>query len=276
MFDKVVIIGVGQIGASVGMNLVAKKLAKEVVGVGRSSGNLREATRRRAIQRAGDIRELSLLQSNDLIVLAAPVRAIRELLKKMPKGPLIVDVGSTKAAIVAEASRRRLRFVGCHPIAGTEIPGARGADKNLFRGKVCLITPSRGVASGDVAVVRRLWTRLGAKVIAMPAPQHDRLLAVFSHLPHVLAYSLMAFADSASVPRSLFAGLGSFRSATRVAASSAEMWRDILLENQAAVLSAIDGWSKSLAVLKRLISEGDAAGLLRFLSKARKKRLELE
>lgn len=286
MFRKAIIIGVGQIGASMGMNLVARKLAGEVIGAGRDSRNLTEAVERRAIHRfvrvgapghsaAVPKRDVPLLRdlgSKDLVLLAAPVRTIRELLKQMPNGPLIIDVGSTKAAIVDEASRRGLRFVGCHPIAGNEIPGARGADKDLFRGKVCVVTPSRGMSSNDLQQVKRLWSRMGAKVVMMPAPQHDRLLAVFSHLPHVLAYTLMGFADITSVPRALFEGLGSFRSATRVAASSPEMWRDIFLENRDAVLASLDDWLESIRKVRRLIARRDATGLFNFLSAAQKKR----
>ncbi|HSA60593.1 MAG TPA: prephenate dehydrogenase [bacterium] len=280
MFRKAVIIGVGQMGASLGMNLVAKKLAKEVVGVGRNPRNLREAVRRHAIHRGVLVRAWRAmpLQRDDLIVLATPVRTIRDLLKRMPKGPLIVDVGSTKAAIVAEASKRRLRFVGCHPIAGTEIPGAKGAEKDLFRGKVCLMTP-RGLSSKkDVALVRRLWTRLGASVEIMTPAAHDRLLASVSHLPHVLAYTLVNFvagAPLAGLSKDLFAGLGSFRSATRVAASEPMMWRDILLENRNAVLSALEGWMKEVGALRRLIARRDAAGLARYLSRSQAERLRI-
>ncbi len=280
MFRKAVIIGVGQIGASVGMNLVAKKMAKEVIGVGRDPGNLREALRRKAIHRGVPVAAWRAmpLQQNDLIVLATPVRTIRDLLKTMPKGPMILDVGSTKSTIVAEASKRRLRFIGCHPIAGSEIPGAKAAEKDLFRGKVCLVTPSVASSKKDVALVRRLWTRLGARVEIMTPAAHDRVMAAFSHLPHVLAYSLIGFVSGApltGVPKSLFAGLGSFRSATRVAASSPQMWRDIFIENRNAVLSSLDKWIKEVGVLRRLIARRDAAGLRRYLSRSQKNRLRV-
>jgi prephenate dehydrogenase len=288
MFDKAVIIGVGQIGASTGMNLVTKRLAKEVIGVGRDAGNLRQALRCKAVNkivgaklvfthqgRSRGSPLLAHLSSNDLVILATPVRTIRDLLKKMPRGPLIIDVGSTKATIVAEAKGRGLRFIGCHPIAGTEVPGAAGAEKDLFRGKVCIVTPSKGTSPSDLAQVKRLWKRLGAKVIVMTPATHDRLLATFSHLPHVIAYSLAGGAPVASVPRGFFAGLGSFGSATRVAASSPEMWRDILLENRPDVLAAIGRYTKDLKALRGLIAQRNAPGLLRHLTRAREKRLQV-
>lgn len=275
MFRKAVIIGVGQIGASIGMNLVAKKLAREVIGVGRNPRNLREALRRRAIHRVGAIHELPLQGVADLIVLATPVKTIRDLLKKMPKGTLVIDVGSTKSTIVAEAGRRRLRFVGCHPIAGTEVPGAVGAQRDLFRGKVCLMTPGRGVSRSDVKTVRRLWTRLGSKTLTMNPNSHDRLLAQFSHLPHVLAYTLAAQAPATSLPESFSAGLGSFRDATRVAASSPAMWRDIFLENRPYVLQAIDRQVREIQFLRGLIARGSLGGLFRYLSRAQKRRAKI-
>jgi prephenate dehydrogenase len=276
MFRKAIIIGVGQIGASLGMNLVARRLAKEVVGVGRDPKNLREAIRRKAVHRVGATsygRELSLQGGDDLIVLATPVRTIRDLLNTMPKGPLILDVGSTKSAIVAEAGRRRLRFVGCHPIAGTEVPGARGAEKDLFRGKVCVLTPTKETSKKDLSLARRLWERLGSAVILMDPKAHDRLLARVSHLPHVLAYALMA--REVRAPRGLFAGLGSFRSATRVAASEPAMWRDILLENRDSVLPALEGFLRDVKALKGLIARRDAAGLGRYLARSQARRLKL-
>ncbi|HEX5035861.1 MAG TPA: prephenate dehydrogenase [bacterium] len=272
MFRKVVIVGVGQIGASLGMNLIARKMARDVVGIGRDPENLRVAMRKRAIHRVGSIRELPLQGPDDLIILAAPVRTIRDLLKKMPKGPLIIDVGSTKAAIVSEAKKRSLRFIGCHPIAGTERPGAAGAEKDLFRGRVCVVTPSKGTSPKDAAAVAKLWKRLGSSVLRMAPEAHDRALAAFSHLPHVIAYSLIAQSPVASVPRSLFAGLGSFRSTTRVAASEPTMWRDIFLENRKAVLAAVGRQAREFAALKKLIAKGDADGLLRYLSRAQAKR----
>jgi prephenate dehydrogenase len=272
MFRKVVIVGVGQIGASLGNGDHRRKLAKEVVGVGRDPKNLKVAIRKRAIHRVGAIHELPLQDTNDLIILATPVRTIRELLKKMPKGPLIIDVGSTKTAIVSEAKKRKLRFIGCHPIAGTETPGAAGAEKDLFRRRVCVVTPSKGTSPKDSTAVEKLWKRLGATVVRMAPEAHDRALAAFSHLPHVIAYSLIAQSPVASVPRSLFAGLGSFRSTTRVAASSPEMWRDIFLENRQAVLAAVDRQARECAALKKLIAKRDAAGLLRYLSRAQAKR----
>jgi prephenate dehydrogenase len=192
----------------------------------------------------------------------------------MPKGPLIVDVGSTKSAIMAEVSRRRLRFVGCHPIAGTEVPGAAGAQKDLFRGKICIVTPVSGTRGEDLSRALRLWKHLGSTVIRMGPKAHDRLLARFSHLPHVLAYALMAAPVSVK-PRGIFAGLGSFRSATRVAGSPPEMWRDILLENRDFVLPALEAFERHLKTLKGLIVRRDAAGLHRYLSRAQARRIKI-
>lgn len=277
MFNKVIIIGVGQIGASIGMNLVARRLAKEVVGVGRHPKNLREAMRRKAIHRVGTIRTEGATRRgelSDLIILATPVRTIRDLLKKMPKGSLIIDVGSTKSSIVKEARSHGLRFIGCHPIAGTERGGVQAGSKELFRGRMCVVTPSRGSSKKDLKGVLDLWTRLGSKVVLMSPEQHDRLFATTSHLPHISAYSL-ALAAAKLIPlsknrRFLFTSL---KDATRVAASPPEMWRDIFLENRPFVLAAIDRYVGEIRKLRSHLARKDAAALFRMLSDAQKIRL---
>jgi len=276
LFDKVLIIGVGQLGTSIGMNLISKKLAREVIGAGRSLKNLRDAVGMRAIHRFVRVREgyaVPLRGENDLIILATPVRTIRESLKMLPKGPLIIDVGSTKASIVKEADRRRLRFVGCHPIAGIEKGGARAGNKNLFRGRLCVVTASPRTSSKDQKCVEAFWKRLGARTVSMSPAVHDRLFAITSHLPHVLAFSLSRLAGkNVTLKKDAPFVFTSFKDATRVALSPVEMWRDIFLENRTEVVRAIDGMIAEMKGLRSLISSKRSKDLMNFLTHARKTR----
>lgn len=279
LFPKVVIVGTGLIGSSIGLDLVSGRLCREVIGVGRDPKNLRVAVRRRAIHRFVSNRQaLSLFQSlneDDLIVLAAPVAAIRDYLKLFARvrvKALILDVGSTKASIVAEARRHRLRFIGCHPIAGTEKAGAEAGQKGLFRGRLCLITPHQS-SSSDLHKISRFWRVLGAKVIPMSPQRHDQIFSIVSHLPHAIAYSLAGAVGRMLKGADLRFAFSSLRGMTRIASSSPEMWRDIFLENRKQVLHAIQEFQKEVEKLKKILIKADSAALLNFLSKARASRL---
>ncbi len=276
MFRRTVIIGVGLLGSSVGMNLISKKLSKEVVGVGRDAKNLAVARRRRAIHRfvaAGTSADalISRLGEDDLVILAAPVEPIKAYLRKIPKTVLVTDVGSVKEAIVLEADRRKLRFVGAHPIAGTERSGAEAGIASLFRGRHCVVTPSRASKPADVDKIRRLWKRLGCRISLMTAADHDRLFAYTSHLPHAVAYSLSQISFKPEEQKFLFS---SFRDTTRVAASSPGMWRDIFLQNPR-ILEAISDFQERLEALKKAISRKDRVRLTAFLEKGQTNRQKL-
>lgn len=277
LFDKVVIIGVGQIGASIGLNLVGRRTAREVIGVGRSAANLRQAVKTRAIHKAVEARRIAPLLAglglDDLVILATPVTGIVEYLTRITRKPLVIDVGSTKGTIVKAARARRIRFVGCHPIAGTEKGGAAAGDRNLFRGRICVVTPVSGGSARDVKKIRSLWTGLGAKVVAMEARRHDRLFAAVSHLPHVAAYALTAAVGrTIRFPRDsqfIFSGL---KGTTRIAASPSDMWRDIFLDNRSYLLSGINRLLRELHHLRSLMVRGQGGALLRYLEKAGKLR----
>ena len=203
LFNRVVIVGVGLIGSSIGLNLVKKKLAREVIGVGRNPKNLQMAVKREAVHRfVGSAKSLPLLESlseDDLVILATPVRQIIETLPHLPKIPLITDVGSTKASIIKEATRRGLRFVGSHPIAGTEKSGAGAGTIHLFEKRVCLLTPSRGASSRDVNRIQKLWKLCGSRTVRLSASEHDEILSWVSHLPHAVVFALVkSVGDSVS------------------------------------------------------------------------------
>jgi prephenate dehydrogenase len=291
LFDKVVIVGVGLIGSSIGMNLVRKRMAGEVIGVGRDRANLNEAIRRRAIHRAVGAKDavslLAKLSENDLVILATPVRGIIHYLRRIAKvqkrakegpppnlPPLIIDVGSTKSSVAKAATRHRVRFVGVHPIAGTEKSGAAAGELHLFEGKKCLLTPTRFCRKGDLRKVRRLWSELGSETIEMDPERHDRLLAAVSHLPHTIAFSLVStVTDLVSRQEDLKFALGGLKGTTRVAASPPEMWHDIFLENRTFLLRAMDRYLRELRKLRSYILKKDSPKILDYLRKAQEMRL---
>jgi prephenate dehydrogenase len=282
-FPKVAILGLGLIGGSIALDLKKRRLARHITGYNRSAASRRLALRRKACD-AVFSDPSKAVQDADLVILATPVRHIpalaRQIAASLKPGALVTDVGSTKEKIAAQV-RRALKkenlFVGGHPIAGTEHSGMAAAVAGLFQDRWWILTPNSNDAKtkGAVAQLSALWKKLGAKVQVMSPREHDQILAGISHLPHMMAYSLMhavmAFQKGVALR---FAG-SSFRDVTRITASSAEMWTDICLENRAALLKWVQSFEKVLTKLKKGIAKGDARALQRFFSTAAKTRSQL-
>lgn len=205
-----------------------------------------------------------------IVVLALPVLAVpaaaRELAPHLAPGTVVTDVGSTKAALVRTVEAllpRGVPFVGGHPIAGTEESGFTASFAGLYRGARCLLTPGSSSTPEAVATVRALWESVGMRVEVMDAATHDRILAVISHLPHVVAYALVNAAAAAerTAPGLLSYTGGGFRDFTRIAASHPAMWRDICLDNRDEVLAAIDLFLEEAGRLRAMIAAGDGVAL---------------
>jgi len=190
---------------------------------------------------------------------------------------VVIDVGSVKSKVVEALSplvSPPAAFVGCHPIAGTEHCGAANALRDLFDGQLCILTPTPGTDKKALERVQALWEGLGMQVESMKAEEHDRLLALVSHLPHVVAYALVEAIERERVADRdplAYSG-GGLRDTTRIAASSAEMWRDIFLENRTEVVRAIDEFSAAVARLRRMIDREEAAPLEAELERVRRAR----
>jgi len=183
----------------------------------------------------------------------------------------VSDAGSVKGAVVREldalVSPAGRRFVGAHPIAGTEEQGPGAADAALFRGQLCILTPSARTDAAAADGVQALWEGVGMRVERMSPEQHDAILAAVSHLPHVVAFALMNALAAVHIDFARYSG-GSLRDATRVASSSVEMWRDILLDNGAAVEQALAGFVGEVEHLRDAIRHGDETRLTELLSRA--------
>ena len=277
--DRMTIAGVGLIGGSLAAAAREAGLVGEVLGFGRTKANLETARTRGLIDRI--VTDDAAAAAADVIVLAAPVRTSGTLAARFAPHAkataIVTDVGSVKGTLVAALEATwpdPARVVGAHPIAGSEESGAGAAKADLFRGRLCVLTPTARTAPEALRTIRALWEGVGARVEEMSAAAHDAILARVSHLPHVLAYALVrAVADGRADGRRLldYAGSG-FLDATRIAASPAEVWRDIALANRAAIEEALGELRIALDDLAALIAAEDGAGLEQALDAAARTR----
>ena len=273
LFERVTIAGVGLIGGSLALAARAAGLFGAVTGLGRSAANLRTAQQRGIIDRYSHD-PLDAARDADLLLLAVPVRAMAAVAHAcapaLRPGAVVSDVGSVKASVVREVEARLpagVSFVGAHPIAGTEESGAAAARADLFQGSRCIITPGHTSDAAARAKLRALWEGVGMQVSEMDAARHDEILAWVSHLPHALAFSAVNALLDVDGAVAEFAG-PSFRDLTRVAASSVEMWRDILVANADQVDAAIAHFIAVLEQLRTAIAQRDEAQVSALLARA--------
>lgn len=270
MFRKMVVAGVGLIGGSMALAARKEGLVGEVHGYGRGKKNLRLA------QRLGIIDdfftdETRLPAGVDLLILATPVGSIvplsRAFLPRLKPGSLVSDVGSVKGEMVRHVERilgkGEVYFVGAHPIAGGEQWGAKAAAPDLFQGHRCILTPTPETDPGACKKLVSFWRRLGARVEMMNPHVHDRVLALVSHLPHVLAFALVNSLGEARVDSLDLKGYcaGGFKDFTRIASSRPELWRDICLANRQAIAKGLGDYIKRLERLRGWIDDGKGGSL---------------
>jgi len=268
-FNKMAVIGVGLIGASLSLAMKKKGLVDTVVGIGRGLENLETAKAMGAIDTLTQEVEVGVLDA-DLVVAAVPVQGIAGVLETaapyIKKGAIVTDVGSVKLSVIEQVEPllpKGAYFVPAHPVAGTENSGAAAAFAGLFDGRKCILTPTDGTDEDALDSVRRLWESVGSEVVLMDAGIHDRVFAAVSHLPHVIAYTLVNTVADADVIKSevLKYTAGGFKDFTRIASSSPEMWRDVCVLNKDQIVQMIDGFLNRLEMLKDLI-DGDKEGAL--------------
>lgn len=269
MFNKISIFGVGLIGGSFALALKKADAVGQVVGVGRSAASLERARELGIIDLcAGSVEEA--VRGADLILVAAPVAQTESILASiepyLEPGTVVTDAGSTKSDVV-EAARKALggkiaQFVPGHPIAGREQNGPDAAIVDLYIGKKTVITQLPENSDADVARVAEAWERCGAIIHRLTPEEHDRVFAAVSHLPHLLAYALVDEVARKSHADLLFQYAASgFRDFTRIAGSSPEMWRDITLANQAALLTELDAYMARLEELRGLLAARNGKGI---------------
>jgi prephenate dehydrogenase len=273
-WDTVAVVGVGLIGGSIGLALRQRKLAKNVVGIGRRQVSLRAARQVGAVDHATVDLGKGVADA-ELVVVCTPVGQIvehvRQAARHCPERTLLTDAGSVKRAIVEPLDvglARGCRFLGGHPIAGSEKSGPQNASPDLFDGRVTILTPTKNTRAEDYDLIEEFWQSLGSVVVKMTPEEHDETLAVVSHLPHLAAAVL-----AANVPEKYFRFSGTgLLDTTRVAAGDAELWRQIFLLNRDNLLTALEQYGARLAALHGAIRDGDQEEITRFLTLARKNR----
>jgi len=290
LFDRMALIGVGLMGGSLGLAVKRRRLVGEIVGYAPLAAELKRAVQRGAVDRAVATVE-EAVRDADLVVLASPVGTFESLVKRfagsLKPGTLVTDLGSVKGALVGRIEALlppQVAYLSSHPLAGLEQSGIEAASAALFDGCRCLITPGhqknqfgRPVHPDALKQLTRLWEGVGASVTTLDPFEHDRYLALVSHLPHLVAYALVDSAMEAAkdAPGLLGFSAGGFRDFTRIAASSPEMWRDICLENRSEIGRALARYQSTLDRYRRLIESGDGASLEEAFRAARRVKEQL-
>lgn len=274
---RITVIGVGLIGGSLARAVRTAGWADEIVGCGRDPAHLEEARSLAVIDRyETDIP--AAVADADVIIIAVPLGAMRTVLEQVADGAaaeaIITDVGSAKGS-VASAARAALGthlpyFVPGHPIAGTEKSGVAASFAELFVGHSVILTPLPETHREAIAKIDAMWTCAGARVMTMEVEHHDSVLAATSHLPHVLAYSLVDTLARMDDSEEIFRyAAGGFRDFTRIASSDPLMWRDICLANRDALLEGLDRFTGGLGELRRQLEAGDGEGLMKMFARAK-------
>jgi len=282
-YGTVTIVGVGLIGASLGLALKKAGVVTKVLGVGRSKENLDQAQKMGAIDGVVDLVEAA--KQSDVIVLCMPVaqmRAAFEVIEPhLEPRTMITDAGSTKGDVILAAKevlgKKACQFVPAHPIAGGAQHGASAAKADLFQGKQTIVCPLQENSPEDISLISGLWESVGSMVKKIGSVQHDAIYAAVSHLPHLLSYALMAsVVNSEDADQKLDHVGAGFKDFTRIAASSPEMWRDICLGNRTAILQELDRYLLIVNHMRKLVAEGDGEGLEKLFNKASKARQDLD
>jgi prephenate dehydrogenase len=266
LFERAAIIGVGLIGGSFALALKQAKACGHVVGCGRSAANLKLALERGVVDStASDA--AAAVKGADLVLVAAPVAQFPGIFSKiknnLEKSAVVTDGGSTKRDVIAAAREalggKLAQFVPAHPVAGAEKSGSAAASAELFRDRRVVVTPLKENSEATIQRVEKAWTACGARVTRMDAEEHDAVLAVVSHLPHLLAYALVHDVAARENSEQLFSfAAGGFRDFTRIASSHPEMWRDICFANRDRLRAELARFSKKLGEIDRMLEEPQA------------------
>ena len=278
IFNKIALIGFGLIGGSIARAARAQGLAGEIVTTARSPKTRARVAELGIVDRVLET-NIEAVADADLVILCIPVGACgpvaQEIARHLKPGAIISDVGSVKGAVVRDMAPflpPGVHFVPAHPVAGTEHSGPDSGFAELFINRWCILTPPEGTDPDAVERLRSFWAGLGARVEIMTPDHHDMVLAITSHLPHLIAYTIVGTADELEgVTQSevLKFSAGGFRDFTRIAASDPIMWRDVFLANKEAVLEMLGTFNEDLAKLTRAIRRGDGEALFEHFTRTR-------
>jgi prephenate dehydrogenase len=279
-FEKITIIGVGLLGGSMGLAVRRRKLAREVAGFVRRAASLKDCEKAGAVDFATTDLPAAVWDA-DLVILCTPLSQMRPLVERMlpalKRGVIVTDVGSVKASVVRELESLIAgsggHFIGSHPMAGSEKTGVNAACADLFADAVCVVTPTKKSNAAAVHKIEQFWKAVGLRVLRLAPELHDALVGRSSHLPHLVAAALAnhVLDPAHPKPQALLCASG-FRDATRVASSSPEMWRDIVLANRRNLAKSLGAFIADLQKFRRVLKKTDAEAIATFFETARKRR----
>lgn len=281
--NKVLIIGLGLIGGSLARALKEKRVCSQVLGNSRNIDTVNKAIERGIVDIGNHYLPtlLQQLDKNDVVVIATPTLSVKAVLQQLheavARGVIVTDVASVKGSVVCDAQdvfgTVPATFIPGHPIAGSEKSGIDAANPELFFRHEVILTPLENSDPSAVNVVTQLWQAVGADVSIMTVAEHDGVLALTSHLPHMLAYTLVDTLAQRSQNNSVFRyAAGGFKDFTRIAGSDPTMWHDIALANRDALLNGLDDFEKHLQDLRKAIESGDGEHLHDVFTRAKKAR----
>jgi cyclohexadieny/prephenate dehydrogenase len=278
LFNRVALIGFGLIGGSIARAARAQGLAGEIVATARSAKTRARVAELGVVDRVVET-NIEAVTDADLVVLSIPVGACgpvaQEIAGYLKPGAIVSDVGSVKGSVVRDMTPflpAGVHFVPAHPVAGTEHSGPDSGFAELFINRWCILTPPDGTDPNAVDKLRAFWAGLGARVEVMTPDHHDLVLAITSHLPHLIAYTIVGTADELGQVTSsevMKFSAGGFRDFTRIAASDPTMWRDVFLANKDAVLEMLGTFNEDLSKLTRAIRRGDGEALFEHFTRTR-------
>jgi cyclohexadieny/prephenate dehydrogenase len=277
-FGRVALIGLGLMGSSLAWAMKRAGLAGEIVGTARTAATRARALELGFIDRAVDD-PAEAARGAELVVLAVPVGAsgavAGAIAPVLAAGAIVTDMGSVKQAVIEQVAPRLpagVHFVPAHPVAGTEESGPEAGFAELFAGRWCILTPPPGTDAAALERIAALWRAVGSEVDVMDPRHHDMVLAITSHLPHLIAYTIVGTATELEThlqQEVIKFAAGGFRDFTRIAASDPVMWRDIFLANREAVLEMLGRFDEDLTALQRAIRYGDAEALEAWFTRTR-------
>ena len=271
-FEAIAIVGLGLIGGSVAKAVRSLGLARQIFGYDNNEEYHKEIKSSKLADYLSDVPDKKLAQA-ELVLLAVPVKSFKEvlpnILTNISSKAILTDTGSVKSPLLkmmCSPKYKKIRFVGGHPIAGSENFGPAAAKQDLFYGKRCILTPEEKTENDVILVVRRFWESLGAKVSEMDSESHDQMFASVSHLPHILAYACIQAISNTDSQEALGHSGAGLKDFSRIASSSPQMWADIFLENQKNLLPRISAFNEVLSALEKTIKKNDKRKLVELLA----------
>ncbi len=284
MFNKVCIIGCGLIGSSIARAIRKNHLSSKIVSSNRSDSVNKKVVELKIVDDASSDTK-KMVEGSDLIIIAAPLSSYEDIISKiknsLKSGTILTDVGSVKENVINLIEKdvpANVSWISSHPIAGTEESGPEAGFSELFKNRWCILTPSKKAQEKDIKLLETFWKKIGSKVDIMEAKQHDYILSITSHIPHLIAYNVVNTSlniqdekESVIVKYSA----GGLRDFTRIAASNPIMWRDIFIQNKKNTSKMIDKFIEDLEDLKKAIENEDGKKLEEIFTKTKKIRKDI-